>query len=123
MNQDNPYASPSETPHPHGVDPQLLIEIASALANSRKNPPTIRGALLKFPGTLGLILVGVAGTAILVLLTGGNGNALTSHWPLGFGAMMFGAFLRDLSSARRYKKLWSAESHFIDWKKVDEFTA
>lgn len=67
-----------------------------------------------------LVLVGIAGTAILTFLSDSSGSALMSHWPVGFAAMIFGAFLRDIGMARRVKKLWRPQSYFVDWAKVEE---
>lgn len=121
MNQNNPYESPSETSFPP-VDPTLLHAVAAKLADARQNPPTVLRTLSKWPGTPMLVLIGVAGTAVLAFVAAPDDSALTSHWPLGFAAMIFGAFLRDLGLARRIKKLWAPQSHFIDWAKVDELT-
>ena len=121
MTQDNPYESPSGNSL-SAVDPALLRAVALKLADARQNPPTVLGTLSKWPGTPMLVLIGIAGTVVLGFLAASGDSALTSHWPLGFAAMIFGAFLRDLGLARRVKKLWAQQSHFIDWTKVDELT-
>jgi hypothetical protein len=95
--------------------------VASTLAGARKNPPTILRTLSKWPGTPLLLIVGVVGTTILAVLAHSDDSEFTSHWPLGFAAMFFGAFLRDLGLARRAKRFWLPQAHFIDWEKVDEF--
>ena len=119
MNSGNPYETPDAKSSP-AADPTLLRAVAAKLADARQTPPTVIGTLSKWPGTPMLVLIGVAGTVVLGFLTASDDSALTSHWPLGFAAMIFGAFLRDLGLARRVKKLWAPQSHFIDWAKVDE---
>lgn len=122
MSHNNPYDSASEQTFP-SVDPLVLRAIAAKLADARQNPPTVMRALSKWPGTPLLVLIGVAGTTVLAFLAASGDSAITSHWPWGFAAMTFGAFLRDLGLARRVKKLWAPQSHFIDWAKVDELTS
>lgn len=119
MTKANPYSTPAEGPVPS--DAKLMQTVASHLAAARDNPPTIAGTLLKWPGTPLLLIVGAVGTAVLTLLVSGDGSELTSHWPLGFASMVFGAFLRDLGLARHVKRMWPPQSHFIDWSKVDQF--
>lgn len=119
MNPDNPYVAP-DTRSSSTVDSTLLRAVAAILADARQNPPTVIRTLSKWPGTPMLVLTGVVGTVVLGLLAAPDDSTLTSHWPIGFAAMIFGAFLRDLGIARRAKRLWAPQSHFIDWAKVDE---
>ena len=104
-------------------DPKLLTAIAVRLAEAKVNPPTVRGLLCKWPGTPTVVLVGVIGTATLANVVGSLDLPFASHVPVGFAMMSFGALLRDIGIARRSVKLWTPQSHFIDWQKVDEFTS
>ncbi|MEO8498883.1 MAG: hypothetical protein ABI614_27795 [Planctomycetota bacterium] len=122
MNQDNPYASPTTGPA-DVVDAKLLRAVATHFAKARQRPPTVLRSLAKWPGTLRTLTIGVVGTALLAYLSANPDSAITSHWPLGFAAMIFGAVLRDLGFAIRVCRLWKPQSYFIDWKKVDEFMA
>ena len=119
MNQDDPYKSPGEA-DTQSIDPKLMHAVATRLADARTHPPTLVRTLTKWPGTPLLVLVGVVGTVVVAVLSTSSNSALTSHWTLGFAAMSFGAFLRDLGLARRVKRMWPPQSYFIDWEKVDE---
>ena len=120
MTQDNPYAA-STLASSHSIDPRLLNAVAERFAQTRRASPTVIGSLLLWPGTPLLVLTGVAGTAILAFFASVPGSEITAHFPIGLAAMVFGAVLRDIGLARRVKRLWPAQSHFIDWDKVDEF--
>ncbi|MEM7560595.1 MAG: hypothetical protein AAF394_15845 [Planctomycetota bacterium] len=103
------------------ADPEQLKLVAAQLSALRDNPPTVMRSLLTWPGTPLLLLVGAVGTAILAWLVVVSDQMLTSHWPIGIASLIFGAFLRDFGLARRVKNIWPAQSHFIDWEKVDQF--
>ena len=120
MNQPNPYDSGSGIEQ-SDIDAKQMQAVAVHLAAARSNPPTIASTLLKASGTPLLVVAGILGTGILLYLTREGIPPMTSHWPLGLAAMVFGAVLRDVGLAKRVKKSWPAQSHFIDWKKVEEF--
>ena len=105
------------------IDPRLLQAVAARLASARQNPPTVLRTLLQWTSIPLLLIVGAVGSAVLVFLTSPSGSGLTSHWPVGFAAMFLGAVLRDVGLARKVARLWLPQSHFIDWDKVNEFTA
>lgn len=46
-----------------------------------------------------LVLIGAVGTSALALLAASDDSAITSHWPLGLGAMIFGAAVLDSRSS------------------------
>lgn len=117
MSDDNPYSSHQTTEPANQLDAEMLKLIAKALLEARECPPTFLGILFKWPGTPLLILMGVVGTAALWFPA--NESGLTSHWPIGFAAMTFGAMLRDIGVARRIAKVWRAQSYFIDWRTVE----
>lgn len=121
----SPYTTPSmpEGYETQGADPAVLRAIAVRLAEAKANPPTMLGQLCRWPGAPALVLVGAIGTATLAYVAAATDSPFTSHWPLGFAAMTFGALLRDIGLARRSAKLWTPQTHFIDWQKVEEFTS
>jgi hypothetical protein len=121
MNHDNPYTA-SALAHSDSVDPEGLHAVAARLAAARSTPPTVIGSLSQWRGTQMTMLVGVVGTAVLMYLANLPRLGVTAHFSIGLAAMVFGAVLRDIGLARRIKRTWPAQSHFIDWDKVDEFS-
>lgn len=117
MADGNPYSINQTAEPANQLDGELLKLTAKALVEARECPPTFLSTLFKWPGTPLLILMGVVGTAALWFLA--NESDLTSHWPIGFAAMTFGAMLRDIGVARRIAKVWPTQSYFIDWRTVE----
>jgi hypothetical protein len=67
------------------------------------------------------VLFSILGTGALIAFTLKPDSPITSHWPIAFASICFGAGCRDLGIALRVTKLWSAQSVLIDWVKVEEF--
>ena len=122
MNAENPYDAPTNSESSSDFDPKLLRLVASHLLTARQNPPTIISTLSRWPGTPSFLLVGILGTAVLAFMSSLPHSELTSHWPIGYACFVLGGLLRDFGLARRVKRLWKPQSHFIDWQKVDEFS-
>ena len=102
------------------IDPELLHKVAKRLSDARANPPTIMSTLSNWPGTPFLLLFGVLGTTILMALANQPDSPISPVWIALFVSIVLGACLRDLGLARRIARLWIAQTHFIDWQKVDE---
>lgn len=119
MADPNPYSSSLTTESTNEIDPEILRRTALALAAAREQPPTLLGTLLKWPGTPLLVLMGILGSGTLLFLV--VEESLSLSLPIGFAAFVAGAVLRDFGIARRIAKGWSAQSHFIDWRKVEAF--
>lgn len=122
MSHDNPYTSPT-----HGgaaadaIDPKSLQLVATYLAAARQNPPTVLTTLWKSWGKPTSLLVIVASLLLLVLLS--TVDSTITYWFVALAGVLFGAVLRDVIIAVSIARLWRPQAYFIDWAKVDEFTA
>ena len=102
--------------------PELMRSVAAKLKRFQDNPPTLFSVLSTWPGLPLLLIAGAFGTALLVYFSSQPDSQITSHWPIGVAAMVFGAALRDFAVARRFVSSWTAHQQFIDWKEVDKYT-
>ena len=99
---------------------QRLLTTAKELSDTRSTPPTIIGSLCRWQATPLLLIAAAIGTALIAYAAQMPHSPITSHWAVGFAAMMFGAALRDVGWTRRIVTAWPIHAQFIDWRKVDD---
>lgn len=126
MEEPNPYGSPSVTAEfadagdADNVDPEVLHQIALRLDAARLKPPTIVGSLGHWSGLPRFLMLGALGVASLYWVNETQELSFGSHGPALLAGVIVGSVLRDVTLARRFVLLWKPQSHFIDWKKVEE---